>query len=125
MIIHRVSCLNVYRIYPRYKSKTKQSTTVQFFTRLFIFFYFLLSLLLIFCFSFNSCTNMGTSDASGYLNYVREYFGNSTCSEEATLRGPHQHVVSISLPAAAGEGDLASLNLTVSEIVVRDCVLRI
>lgn len=58
-----------------------------------------------------------TSDASGYLTYVREYFGNSTCSEEATLRGPHQHVVSISLPAAAGEGDLASLNLTVSEIV--------
>lgn len=68
---------------------------------------------------------MGTSDASGYLTYVREYFGNSTCSEEATLRGPHQHVVSISLPAAAGEGDLASLNLTVSEIVVRDRFLRI
>ncbi|XP_047492471.1 uncharacterized protein LOC125041502 [Penaeus chinensis] len=65
----------------------------------------------------DACTDLVTSDASGYLNYVREYFGNSTCSDEATLRGPHQHVVSISLPAAAGEGDLASLNLTVSEIV--------
>ncbi|XP_042891077.1 uncharacterized protein LOC122265733 [Penaeus japonicus] len=65
----------------------------------------------------DACAYMVTSDASGYQAYVRDYFGNSTCSDEATLRGPHQHVVSISLPAVKTKEDLDALNVTVSEIV--------
>ncbi|XP_068211409.1 uncharacterized protein [Palaemon carinicauda] len=63
----------------------------------------------------DTCTDFVATDANSYLAYTKEYFGHSHCSDQATLKGPRQHVVSLSIEHVT-RPELAALNRTVQEV---------
>ncbi|XP_064091450.1 uncharacterized protein LOC135205083 [Macrobrachium nipponense] len=63
----------------------------------------------------DTCTDFIATDANSYLAYTKEYFGHSHCSDQATLKGPRQHVVSLSIDHVTPK-ELAALNRTVQQV---------
>lgn len=63
----------------------------------------------------DTCTDFVATDPSSYITYTMEYYGNSECSDQATLRGPRQHVVSLSIDQMTSY-DLATLNQTINQV---------
>ncbi|KAG7162510.1 uncharacterized protein LOC121873836 [Homarus americanus] len=74
----------------------------------------------------DTCSDIVALDAEGYLSFTQENFGDSTCSDQATLRGPRQHVISISSKAMTN-ADLTALNSTITQVneVYKGWVLRL
>ncbi|KAK7027504.1 hypothetical protein SK128_000196 [Halocaridina rubra] len=63
----------------------------------------------------DTCTDFVATDTSSYLSYTKEYYGTSECSDQATLRGPRQHVVSLSLEQMTSD-DMSALNQTINQV---------
>ncbi|XP_071515000.1 uncharacterized protein [Panulirus ornatus] len=74
----------------------------------------------------DTCADFVALDTEGHVSFMQEYFGNSTCSDQATLRGPRQHVISVSSDDM-NSAELAALNATITQVseVYKGWVLRL